>query len=193
MSAANATPSAPSSRRGSPGARDASRVASDLVPALEARLRCRALRPRRGVACGMSDHRVQRAERPCPSDRRGRPSACALRWRSWSRHPDRSRREPRAASAGTGLDDRYHARPLTTPRAVRHALVYVLRNSRKHLGVGPELDPCSSAQWFTGWRTPPLVGGIGSRPVARARTWLARLGWRRYGLIGIEEMPKRHQ
>ena len=28
--------------------------------------------------------------------------------------------------------DRYHARALTTPRAVRHALVYVLRNRQKH-------------------------------------------------------------
>src|SRR5262245_59482050 len=30
--------------------------------------------------------------------------------------------------------DRYHARELTTPRAVRHALVYVLMNIRKHRG-----------------------------------------------------------
>src|SRR5438552_4229112 len=35
---------------------------------------------------------------------------------------------------GAVWQDRYHARALTTPRAVRHALVYVLMNLRKHRG-----------------------------------------------------------
>ena len=86
--------------------------------------------------------------------------------------------------------DRYHARALTTPRAVRHALVYVLMNFRKHRWVGTEIDPCSSAQWFAGWRAPRAAPGIGSSPLARPRTWLARVGWRRHGLIGPDERPK---
>src|SRR5262245_34586554 len=68
--------------------------------------------------------------------------------------------------------DRFHARALQTPREVRHALVYVLQNIRKHLRGVRGLDPCSSAAWFTGWRTanaPPL----GRAPVTPPRTWLA--------------------
>ena len=86
--------------------------------------------------------------------------------------------------------DRYHARALTTPRAVRHALVYVLMNLRKHRQAGTEIDPCSSAPWFSGWRLLRAATGIGPRPVAVARTWLARVGWRRHGLIGTDEGPK---
>jgi REP element-mobilizing transposase RayT len=85
--------------------------------------------------------------------------------------------------------DRYHARDLKTPRMVRHALVYVLMNFRKHHRVGAELDPCSSAAWFAGWRAPPAASEGGARPVAVARTWLARMGWRRHGLIDVHERP----
>jgi len=66
--------------------------------------------------------------------------------------------------------DRYHARPLTTPRAVCHALVYVLMNHRKHRRGAAALDPCS--------------------PVVPARMRLAATGWRRHGLIGFEERPR---
>jgi len=90
---------------------------------------------------------------------------------------------------GAVWGDRYHARALTSPRAVRHALVYVLMNRRKHCGGERGLDPCSSAQWFTGWREPiPTVAA--AAPVVRARTWLAAVGWRRHGLIGIDERPR---
>src|SRR6185503_5504499 len=34
--------------------------------------------------------------------------------------------------AGSVLQDRYHARILRTPRAVRTALIYVIQNARKH-------------------------------------------------------------
>ena len=95
------------------------------------------------------------------------------------------------ARKGRIWDSRYHARALTTPRAVRHALVYVLMNFKKHLRcTGLELDPCSSAAWFAGWRTPPAAAGLGPPPVAVARTWLARLGWRRHGLIHAGERPR---
>jgi len=86
--------------------------------------------------------------------------------------------------------DRFHARALSTPRAVRHALVYVLMNIKKHSGVGPELDPCSSAAWFSGWGRRPDATPTGSPPVAVARTWLARVGWLRHGRIDPAERPK---
>jgi len=92
---------------------------------------------------------------------------------------------------GQVWSDRYHARALTTPRAVRHALVYVLMNFRKHLKHVTGIDPCSSAPWFAGWRVPHAAAGIGPPPVAMARSWLARVGWRRQGLIGFDERPKR--
>ena len=85
--------------------------------------------------------------------------------------------------------DRFHARLLRTPREVRNALVYVLHNIRRHLPGTRGLDPCSSARWFDGWRTPvPAVAE--AAPVAPARTWLARIGWRRRGLIDVEERPR---
>jgi hypothetical protein len=86
--------------------------------------------------------------------------------------------------------DRYHARQLRTPKEVRYALVYVLNNWHKHLpGVGG-LDPCSSAAWFAGWRTPMTVA-VGAPPVVAARTWLLRVGWRRHGPIDVGEAPRR--
>ncbi len=47
--------------------------------------------------------------------------------------------------------DRWHGRALTSPRAVRNALVYVLSNFSKHA------------------------------------KWLGRVGWRRAGLLGVDE------
>jgi hypothetical protein len=91
---------------------------------------------------------------------------------------------------GQVFADRYHARALTTPRAVRHALVYVLMNFKKHLKTAKEIDPCSSAAWFTGWRAPRKTAAIGPPPVAGAHSWLARIGWRRHGLIGPDERPR---
>src|SRR5262245_8096651 len=84
--------------------------------------------------------------------------------------------------------DRYHARALATPREVRHALVYVLQNVRKHFRGVPGIDLRSSARWFSGWRTSIIVPPEAS-PVARARTWLASVGWRRLGLLDIDEAP----
>jgi putative transposase len=89
---------------------------------------------------------------------------------------------------GAVWSDRYHARDLTTPREVRNALVYVLQNHRKHGdAAAPRFDPCSSARWFTGW-THRVVEALTS-PVVTARTWLGRVGWRRYGLIDPDETP----
>jgi REP element-mobilizing transposase RayT len=84
--------------------------------------------------------------------------------------------------------DRYHAQELTSPRQVRSAIAYVLLNRRKHDARAADgVDPCSSGPWFSGWREhQPLSGGS---PVATARTWLATVGWRRAGLIGLDERP----
>ncbi len=90
---------------------------------------------------------------------------------------------------GPVWDGRYHAHPLETPREMRHALVYVLMNRHKHHDGDAPLDPCSSAAWFEGWResVAPLYA---PSPVARPRTWLAAVGWRRHGLIGFDERPR---
>lgn len=84
--------------------------------------------------------------------------------------------------------DRYHARRLATPREVRNALVYVLQNVRKHVPRVRGLDPRSSAAWFDGWRA-AIRAPAEPAPVVAARTWLARVGWRVHGLIGVEERP----
>jgi putative transposase len=95
---------------------------------------------------------------------------------------------------GSVWNDRYHARALHTPREVRHGLVYVLMNFRKHLRHQPRgLDPCSSAPWFDGFRgagrRPALAPPTDDPPVATSRTWLGTVGWRRHGLIDVHERP----
>jgi putative transposase len=84
--------------------------------------------------------------------------------------------------------DRFHARLIRTPREMRNALVYVLNNWRKHLPGSRGLDLKSSAAWFVGWRT--AVDAHGESPGARARTWLATVGWRRAGLLHVDEAPR---
>jgi hypothetical protein len=97
---------------------------------------------------------------------------------------------------GPVLDDRYHHRVVRTPREVRNVLRYVLLNSRKHVSTWVHgrrddpytIDPASSGRWFQHWireigppRDPP--------PVARARSWLLRVGWLRHGRIDPAEIP----
>jgi len=91
-------------------------------------------------------------------------------------------------SRGRIWSDRHHRRVLGTPREVRHALLYVLQNWRKHLPGRHGVDPRSSASWFTGWRVAMAVPPERS-PVRTPRTWLATVGWRRHGLVGLDEMP----
>jgi hypothetical protein len=93
---------------------------------------------------------------------------------------------------GRVLADRYHARALPSPREVRSALAYVLRNARKHRIIAARADPCSSAPWFDGW----LGGESGAaaapeRPawLLSARTWLLAHGWKRLGLLDIDAWP----
>jgi hypothetical protein len=107
---------------------------------------------------------------------------------------------------GRVLADRYHMRLLRTPREVHHALRYVLLNGRKHFAAAKRagvraaealLDRASSARWFDGWKAgnrtassaPEPAAGRVQAPVARARTWLLSVGWRRHGLLDPAEVP----
>jgi REP element-mobilizing transposase RayT len=86
--------------------------------------------------------------------------------------------------------DRYHARDLKTPRAVRNAIVYVLMNAKKHGARLPSgIDPFSSAPWFEGFAQ-RLARSADTPPVRSARTWLASVGWRRRGLVHLDERPR---
>src|SRR5262245_26499842 len=101
---------------------------------------------------------------------------------------------------GKVLRDRYHLTELKSPRQVRNALAYVLLNARRHAAkriarrkamglknVAPlerarGVDFFSSGRWFEGWRTGTLARLAANPPVAEARTWFLRRGWRLHGL-----------
>jgi hypothetical protein len=88
--------------------------------------------------------------------------------------------------------DRYHDRILRTPREVRNALVYVMKNARRHGDVRwPTVDPFTSGPWFDGWaeRVDARFWQVVVRPVSQARTWLLAQGWRRHGLVRFGELP----
>ena len=99
---------------------------------------------------------------------------------------------------GKLLDERYHARALATPREVKNALRYVINNARhhaeeRHVFYHPEwIDPFSSARWFDGWSSPLDASELqqrGRRVTAEPHTWLRSVGWRRWGLLGTDEIP----
>ena len=102
---------------------------------------------------------------------------------------------------GTVFADRYHDHVLRTPREVRSALAYVLNNARRHRRRSTAMasdgrrvtcpDPYSSGWWFDGWKERFTVKGLerASRPVAAGRTWLLNVGWRRHGLVRLDEVP----
>jgi REP element-mobilizing transposase RayT len=106
---------------------------------------------------------------------------------------------------GKVFADRYHARALKTPRAVRFALRYVLLNARKHASAVTAgfIDRCSSAPWFTGF-TRPIELAFGARaaraewertsgssdpPILQPRSWLLRAGQLRAGPFDVDEVP----
>ena len=94
----------------------------------------------------------------------------------------------RVGTRGNVVRDRYHERPLRTPREVRNAIVYVLQNHRHHVRDPHRIDPWSSAAWFDGFSAavPPLST---ESPVAPPQTWLAKTGWRRFGPLDPDEAP----
>jgi REP element-mobilizing transposase RayT len=95
---------------------------------------------------------------------------------------------------------RYHARALSTPREVRNALRYVLLN-RKHHAASTKfdrywVDPFSSAAWFTGWAEPisqhawTVKHLVGTPPPTKPPSgWLLATGWKKHGLLRIDERP----
>ena len=94
--------------------------------------------------------------------------------------------------AGAIFSDRFHARILRTPREVRNALVYVIQNARKHgAWRARRPDAYSSGPCFDGWKEARRNPADSSAWIlARARTWLLSIGWRRHGLIDPMELPR---
>ena len=102
---------------------------------------------------------------------------------------------------GRLIADRWHGRALTTPRAVRHALVYVFGNARKHGEPVGGIDPLSSAPYFRGFREFPSKAPCESDPklvprFARGdpppapRSWLLSNGLLRRARISVHELPR---
>ncbi len=94
--------------------------------------------------------------------------------------------------SGRVFRDRYHDHVLKTPSEVRHALCYVLNNHYKHgYAAKLDLDRYASGPWFGGWKQKFTVEGKAGIPehVALPETWLGRVGWRRRGLISLDEEP----
>lgn len=107
---------------------------------------------------------------------------------------------------GRFFADRWHGRELTTPRAVRNVIVYVLANGKKHGEPCGMLDPYSSAPYFNGFiefggkapcemetaTLPAWLARLGKQeyPVAVAKTWLLSTGWKRSGCISLEDSPR---
>jgi hypothetical protein len=102
---------------------------------------------------------------------------------------------------GKVVGDRYHVRPLTTPRQMRTSMVYVLLNFRKHLNAPAVIDPRSSGPHFSGWHrcarveSADVASGVAASrgdlaATAAPTTWMATIGWRRAGgLLKLEERP----
>ncbi len=94
---------------------------------------------------------------------------------------------------GRVFADRFHAHILRTPKEVRVALLYVLRNERHHgiwlAGLRP--DPFSSGARFNGWRAFVASAKELRWTIAlpEPRTWLLSVGWRRHGELGLDESP----
>ena len=91
--------------------------------------------------------------------------------------------------------DRYHERVLRSPREVRNAICYVLHNSRHHGRRYEGPDFYASGWWLDGWRddfTMRVPDDVPT-PVAHPRTWLIEVGWRRCGLIHLDEHPGRRR
>ena len=102
---------------------------------------------------------------------------------------------------GARVFERYHARSLATPREVRNCIAYVLNNWRHH----GEHRTCETARWlvdkysnavaFDGWAelgdgvrfTTPLHYAPLTTQVPRS--WLLASGWRRRGLVHLDEVP----
>lgn len=102
---------------------------------------------------------------------------------------------------GRVFTDRYHAEYIDTALGAYRALGYVLNNWKKHgehraFDAGSwKLDPFSTGILFDGWKEregrAPWHTPVGYEPlvVRPPRSWLLRVGWRRYGAISIDHVP----
>ena len=103
---------------------------------------------------------------------------------------------------GRVISDRFHARPLTSPRAVRNALAYILLNWRHHgEDLAPhtrawKVDPFSSGATFSGWKELEASSVFWPLPptyypllVFQPRTWLLQNWHRFHALISVREVP----
>jgi len=99
---------------------------------------------------------------------------------------------------GTIWDDRYHSQIIKNLRQLRNTLCYVLHNARHHREQLPAwangVDPYSSAYYFHGWNDDRWREGLSPPqderpPVARPGTWFLNTGWKRHGLLGLNELP----
>jgi REP element-mobilizing transposase RayT len=79
-----------------------------------------------------------------------------------------------AGRKGNVFADRYHARALGTPLEVRHCLIYVLLNFRKHLRRPAAVDPASSGFWFQGWKSRQSASRNNRRRLIDAKAPLTR-------------------
>jgi REP element-mobilizing transposase RayT len=109
--------------------------------------------------------------------------------------------------------DRWYGRALTSPRATRHALAYVLGNFRKHVpSARITIDRFSSAPFFPDFReyhgrkpveTKPELADRKVHPPWCERglrdellvdlpptTWLLRAGWRKLGALSVYDGPR---
>ncbi len=102
-------------------------------------------------------------------------------------------------------------RILETPTETRNARAYVINNFRRHAAEAGRrvdagwVDPCSSWAWFDGWRNLSRTQvdlarqlwccrrrrllRAGPAAVAEPKSWLMRVGWRRRGLVRVNEVP----
>ncbi|MAE67882.1 MAG: hypothetical protein CMJ18_26810 [Phycisphaeraceae bacterium] len=75
---------------------------------------------------------------------------------------------------------------------MRHALVYVLHNAKKHprRSFKHGIDEFSSARVFDGWRE-EVEGAVSTirDAVVVAHAWLLTRGWRRHRLLSVWERP----
>lgn len=100
--------------------------------------------------------------------------------------------------------DRYFSRILRTPRETKNCICYVLLNARRHEserdGGGKIvarrwrepgwIDPASSGRYFDGWKGVRGKPPDEEAPVVAPGTWLLSAGWRRCGLIAVDEVPR---
>ncbi|HEX5058753.1 MAG TPA: transposase [Kofleriaceae bacterium] len=102
--------------------------------------------------------------------------------------------------SGSVFEFRYHATPITSPKQARNALAYVLNNWRRHdedesceRAQTAKLDPYASGLSFAGWDGIAFAKPVDFTPlsVSEPQTWLLRVGWRRHGLLRVDEVPGR--